>query len=485
MTNDGMINNNGIKKINTTSNTINKTFYTRDKLRKSPLLKSIIKGLNSGIIKLDTDRKKAQKVIIKEYINFIRSFEDDKLFEGISRFVTNRELEKIILFARYNKNLNNSDFVKAIKKTDLSLKDLILCGHDTAAYKVLCTFEDELSKPKSDIVNRNPRGSEKSIWLLEVVSATIDVIKAIKYNYNNAAVSYFDEDDKDRKIFKEKRLYSVKREVFFFINENALTIDGFINYLSLKYPSKDRFTLEELKKNAVKYFVSIRNNSELIDDEFAKLILDKNYKTYISNTVNNLSNISKSLISINAFIYRKVLLPKSGVLLLVQDNDIIESILLKEVFKYDCNHIVAITRFKNGKELANIFTLNKKPGTKVHYLEHVEEGSSDSYYAIDYIMNFLLTAKSSVDKDKQLKYEVISPTYWKYRDRGYKSENDTTNSRGVVVKREFEIEIAPFLRKIKGTASSDAQVLAKKLGIVLENGHTIVKPHTRHYNTQK
>ena len=68
MTNDRMINNNGIKKINTTSNTINKTFYTRDKLRKSPLLKSIIKGLNSGIIKLDTDRKKAQKVIIKEYI---------------------------------------------------------------------------------------------------------------------------------------------------------------------------------------------------------------------------------------------------------------------------------------------------------------------------------------------------------------------------------------------------------------------------------
>lgn len=84
-----------------------------------------------------------------------------------------------------------------------------------------------------------------------------------------------------------------------------------------------------------------------------------------------------------------------------------------------------------------------------------------------------------------IKYDVISPKYWKYRDRGYKSENDEMDHKGVVIKREFEVEIAPFIRKINGEASKEAKDLAKKLGVILEDGHTIVKPHTRHYNKQK
>lgn len=84
-------------------------------------------------------------------------------------------------------------------------------------------------------------------------------------------------------------------------------------------------------------------------------------------------------------------------------------------------------------------------------------------------------------KDNNLEYDVISPSYWKYRNNNYISENDIVDNKGVVIKREFEVKIAPFIRKINSEASLEARNLAKKLCVKLEEGHTIVKPHVRTY----
>ena len=82
-------------------------------------------------------------------------------------------------------------------------------------------------------------------------------------------------------------------------------------------------------------------------------------------------------------------------------------------------------------------------------------------------------------------YDVISPTYWKYRNNGYVASGDKLNDKGLVIKREFQIDIAPFLRKVNNEASSEAKKLAISLGVELEKGYTIVKPHTRTYNKIK
>ena len=113
-----------------------------------------------------------------------------------------------------------------------------------------------------------------------------------------------------------------------------------------------------------------------------------------------------------------------------------------------------------------------------------EEKLKNSHTVADYLMDFFNSEEYSEYLPK-LNYEAIAPTYWKYRNRGYKSENDTLNDKGVVVKREFKIEIAPFIRKIKGQPSNDAIKLSKQLGVILEDGYTIVKPHTRTYNSSQ
>lgn len=55
----------------------------------------------------------------------------------------------------------------------------------------------------------------------------------------------------------------------------------------------------------------------------------------------------------------------------------------------------------------------------------------------------------------------------------------------MVIKREFEVGIAPYIRKINGNSSVEADNLAKKLGIDLEEGYTVVKEHKRVYNRVK
>ena len=62
------------------------------------------------------------------------------------------------------------------------------------------------------------------------------------------------------------------------------------------------------------------------------------------------------------------------------------------------------------------------------------------------------------------------------------NDNERYNSN----KKEMQkIIMKEYIRKIDGVASNEAKSLAKKLGVILEDGHTIVKPHTRHYNKQK
>lgn len=475
---------NGLSGLNETN--ITNVAYAVNRIQNHYYVKEVFNNISEKYIKLDTDKKKMQKIIGKEYVNFIQKHKDE-VFEDLNTFIKYEDLERIILFAKYNKNLNNADFVKAVKKSTLGLIELIVCRHLVSEEKINLDYNTIRNIKSNDGVNIPETSNIFTRHQFDIILATIDMIKAIKYDYNNSSISYFDKNNKVKKTFKSKQL-CIYNDAFYFITKNKLSAEDFESYLKIKYPLKDKYSTEELEDEVSRYCSFLEDFNDVIDDEYAKLILDENYKIYTSNRIDNPSIVFRSLISKDTLFSRKVLLPKNGVLLLIKDNDIIESILLKEVFKFNCNNIVAITKFKDGKELVNIFTLDEKTSDMIHYWIYKKESSNntDINPTISYIVHFLHTVKGSVDdKTAKLKYEVISPTYWKYRDRGYKSENDTTDHKGVVIRREFEVEIAPFLRKINGAASSEAQILAKKLGIVLEDGYTIVKPHTRHYNTKR
>ena len=473
-----------------------RNYYAKENLLNQASFKKVFEGINNAYIRYDADKKKMQKIIMKEYINFIRKHEEE-VFDTLGVFLGNKEIEKVILFTRYNKNLDYNELLKVIKKTDkLNLVNLIMYQQSVIKSKTEVTFptklkngdisDDFMSNFKRLGIDRNTIKKQ-----LDILSATINMIKAVKYNYNNTFITYFDKNNKDKKVFVSKKLCLINND-YYFVGNNEITAQDFIDYLKENHKLKSKYTERELWEEVNAYIGFIKQNNEIVDDEYTKLILDEKYKTYISNRIDKPTSVYKGNVDISAFTCRKVLMPKNGILLLVKDNKMVESILLKEVFKFNRNNFVAITKFKDGKELTNVIVLSQDTKGYVPFYTYTKERCEGNPIALEYVLHFLNIAKGSVINEKHifrndtfLNYEVISPTYWKYRDRDYKSENDEIDHRGIVVKREFEIEIAPFIRKIQGKASNEAKSLAKKLGVVLKDGHTIVKPHTRHYNKQK
>lgn len=167
---------------------------------------------------------------------------------------------------------------------------------------------------------------------------------------------------------------------------------------------------------------------------------------------------------------RKVLMPSKGVVILVEDKEsIIESIYLRELSLEDTHNLVITAKYKDGSEITNKvpLVLNSKRVVLIHKKEEID--------IEEYIDDFL-----GIKRTNGLNYTVISPYYWRYRNKGYVSKGDKV-IRGVVVKREVEVDIAPFLRRAN-SCSNSAIVYAKTIGLDLPKGYTIVKPHKRVYN---
>ena len=439
----------------------------------SDRLKKEIETFAKEDVVFNQNKKEMQKMLMKKYIAFLDANEEE-IFESFGLdFINFEKLERIALFVKYNKNLNASELIKKIKNfNDITLEELI--AKEYAIQASLVTLSESVKKTSINWTSL--------VFKSAVLLTTAKVVKAIKYDYLSYNIAYFDKNNKPKKVFINKKIH-LSMNGFCFVDKNQLTIEKLADYLHKNYFKFNKeLALNEIIDNEISsYSCIVTDTINFVYDEYTKLILGEKYLEYISNRVSNLIDVTFQSVTLDVFLHRKVLMPKSGILLLVKNDKGIESILLKEVYKFNTNHFVAITKYKDGKEISNVFTLNEECFTHNIYWVYKKE---IEFRTIDYIIHFL----DSMDIDEEfddMKYEVISPTYWKYRNRGYKSENDKTDYKGVVIKREFEIEIAPFIRKIDGVASNEAKSLAKKLGVILEDGHTIVKPHIRHYNKQK
>lgn len=426
-------------------------------------------------ISYSSDKKEMQKTAVKSYLSFINRLEDE-IFESIGVNFKFKSIEKVALYAKYGKNVTVGEFTKKIKKFDeLLFQDLIVQEN----YINLCI--QMIFSSSTEYVDNDENSVKVFMKQVLLLKGTIEVIKCIRYNYITYDIDYFDTNNKPKKVFNNKHLF-IANDGFYCINKHYINIENIAHYLDERYFKENKvLSIKEMVSALYEYFTWIRFNIDKVNDAYNKLILGEKYLEYAGNRTTNILDTLKHIIPLDIFFHRKVLMPKSGVMLLLQDDDCIEAILLKEIFKFEVNHFVIITRFKDGTELVNSIPLVKSKLNRAIYMFYKEENNFNS---LNYVTHFF-TGTAKYTPDKELKYEVISPQYWKYRNRGYKSDNDEINLKGMVVKREFEIEIAPFIRKINGEASKEAKDLADKLGLILEKGYTIVKPHTRTYNKQK
>lgn len=236
----------------------------------------------------------------------------------------------------------------------------------------------------------------------------------------------------------------------------------FLSQLLAKYFYKEKY--KDVVDNMLSVEALFRPKSET---SFLEVYRDK---TSISEFKKNNSSIN---IYTDVFKLRKVLIPANGVILKINNDDCyIESILLNEFSVEYGLYIIGIIRYKDGSELAiNI---------PVHVYKTYNISAVNAFEACGVILDFYGVTESPID------YDVLAPYYWKYRFTNYET-SDEKNARlkGVKVKREYEIEINSFVRKVNGNPSKEALALAKKLFIELEPNHTIVKKHSRTYNKIK
>lgn len=83
-------------------------------------------------------------------------------------------------------------------------------------------------------------------------------------------------------------------------------------------------------------------------------------------------------------------------------------------------------------------------------------------------------------KRKDLKYEVTSPSWWKYKDLDYSSRTKNKNKTSKSYNNQYR-HVSAFIRKMplgeKGNRRSDAEILAEKYQIELKPGYTIVEEY--------
>lgn len=416
------------------------------------------------------DKKSFLKTILKTYDSVMSNFSDEMLLT-IGSVISIPDVEKVALFLRFKKGLDYKQRVDMVKTlSNISLQELVYSEKMLSAYLIGVSMGS---------VERNDNNEDARRYLdyILIYKNTITLLKCIVYSYYKYAIVGFEKGKIRKKILPtNKAMYTFNRELR--VYNTKFDLDALLELYKKIEKNESSYMITDDMIGTLLYTYL---DDVLLNDDYVKMLLDESYDSTINNRLNSLIDVDKLPVSSGYFINRKILLPNSGVILLIKDSPIIESILLKEKKLNARNNLVIITRYIDGKECSNSVVLDRD----LMYEEWVTVRKDESGYGerttIGYVLNFLCDIES-IDG---LNYEVIAPTYWKYRGVGYSSSSDVVDSRGVVVKREFEIEVAPFLRKIKGECGLEACKLAKELGILLGKGYTIVKPHIRLYNKQR
>lgn len=490
-----MINNN-IKNDETISKMLNFMGSDLSSLKGNLILDDKYKKNKSQLIDIleacsykPSNDKEFFKLVFKLMDSYLNEAEDI-VFSRIDIYTKIDFLSKVILFLKYKKDLNYKEKIKMIKSLceGVTLEDLLICEkyvlntieyfaiHDIPLQKNMFLCSDIIENIK-DETDRNIFRAQLSLF-----KNAIEIIKCVLFNGHKKELMFVENGVPKYKIVPIKTIYNFDFE---FKISPEINVNELMKLLKI-YEKDKKQLIYDINSETAGILLNAYLKDDLRIDAYNKCLLDKSYNTVISNRLDSFLNTNSYKINSYLFMTRKILIPKNGVILLIENEESpIESILLSEKSMGSINNIYFVTRYKDGTEVINSVMLNKNMLYNATIFGGFAEFEDNFFNTLAYVLKFLEVNSVKDDNYHSLKFSVISPSYWKYRDKNYKSENDVVNNKGVVVKREFEIEIAPFVRKIKGEPSLNALKLADKLGIILEEHHTIVKPHKRTYNKVK
>lgn len=430
--------------------------------------------------KSDKEFNKVLMFRFMEYLKLITEISGDHVFIAISTHLQYAGLDKLLLQIAYREDLDSLSRIKLVKNFNVSLPELIY--NEKILYdrlKFMEYNEDYIEIFPEDYIGRDGRKKEYVIGLVAYLNL-IRVIKMIKFSLGKSDIAYFDKNNKEKKVFKTYKFI----EKSFPYGLIKLFTPDLIDYCYLSKHIEDSNFVD--KKDARNELVSEMISSSMDYEnnrEYIKLLLGSEYTSIITNPmVHKMTNTVEGVIRKGALNKRKVLVPRSGVVLKVEDGSDIDCIMIREIENEFDNNLVIVTRDRSGEEWANSFILSSSFEEDQIYLEKAGLNAS----SLDYVFDFLgILDKRMIEirgngLTRELSYEVISPWYWKYRGL-YTDPRDKVDSKGVVIERAYEIDIAHFIRKTKGEAGEDAKKLAKRLSVELEEGQTIVRAHTRQY----
>lgn len=443
---------------------------------------SKIKKMMAGQSK---DKKEFLKAIFKVYDLSLKYF-DEHCFNNLTRLLDCREVEKLVLALKYKEGLNYKEKSKLVLEAtkDFSVEYFFTLD------AIVHTYWNDLTNSEYKISNlpnlkKNYGYDDIDIDLLfqqlALLLNTMTLIRCVKYDYYKSNITSVDDNYKINKSITMNKITASSKHVFMVGDIDKVKNEDI--YDCVKSIGKV-YNFDQAVAYVVN-FIGCISTDEITEDIYSKIVLKSEYMSTVSNRIDNTSDVHYVTLNMDDFLRRKVLLPKKGVVLLVKDNPCIESILLKEKLGTYYNNLIIVTKYKNGREMINTLMIKDwKLSTNNRLLNVYKiETETNCPTTADYVSSFFELYNEDTYKYKP-EYEVIAPYYWKYRNKDYKSSNDEVDSRGFVVRREYSVDIAPFIRKIGGEPSEESKELASKLGVILEDGYTIVKAHTRIYNKQ-
>lgn len=244
--------------------------------------------------------------------------------------------------------------------------------------------------------------------------------------------------------------------------------------------------VQKSKSLESKFYPNITNEISILREnltvnfyqELLSMMIYKDKYLKMREILNN-NSFDKDLCSLNTKLLRsrKFLPPKNGVVLKMKNHKNIESVFFNEIDLSEERILTGTVRYVDKEEF--VFSVNLSTNILHTFLVRDTEDVLSilfSFYGIEDDHN--LQSRISTDD-----YEVLSPYYWKYRNNNYETNGEREiRLLGKKVKREYEIKVSSFVRKINGKPSQDSLNLAQRLCIELEPNTTIVKEHVRTYN---
>ncbi|MFI3211391.1 MAG: hypothetical protein R3Y64_10140, partial [Peptostreptococcaceae bacterium] len=431
-----------------------------NKTIKSNLKEAIKNEFTKSLIQID-DKNKYFKQCFKNYQDVINSTETNVL-DNIHRILSHQVVERVILTFKYKENMDYKDKLKLIKECDVEYVELII-------------FEKYLNSVrfsvKNKLLNIREEDEHRVISQILIYKKTIEIIKLIKFDLYRKEFDYTDCDGKNKfkLLSSNRKIFSNSELVGTVLRPDRINkfVDTFI----------DRIYIQTTE--TALFLAACLDNDSFYNYEYERILLGEKFNEFVTKDNDiHIELFDSAIVSLynDDLFKRKILLPKTGVIILPLNHDSVESILIKEIETNVFNNLLFITRYKNKKEVVNSVMLSNS------YIEPFRLDNSElnsDIKSFELIYDFF-----KIKENDNFRYEVISPKYWKYRHKNYVSSSDVyLNNK--LVKREFDVEVSSYIRKINGKCSGEALELSKRLGVVLEDGYTIVKAHKRTYNKIK